>query len=226
MTSIVGGQPLNPFQAFHPSIPLNLNFLEGAADLVYDYSGNNNYGTIVEGVWDADSRGIKLNGSDSYINCGTDPSLQTTTSFSLESVVMCERAEGESPNRNAICVPKGPPGGGFWFFISYNKLRVQEANSPWDSINTGDDTIQNDIFYHTVMTYDSTGATNIKLYINGSEEASGPLPVVVNNPFILGKYSTHDYFEGIMNQFMFYNKILTPTEIAHNYQKLRRRYHF
>ena len=73
-------------------------------------------------------------------------------------------------------------------------------------------------WYHIAVTYDS-GANEEKFYVNGSQQGStqtaGGSITGTSLPFNIGANADQEgFFDGIINQALFYSKVLTGTEIT------------
>ena len=80
-----------------PGVVLNMPFFEGSGLAPLDLSGKGNHGTITGATWTKDEKGpcLSFDGSDDWLNCGTDSSIafNTTDPFSLEIWANAKRVD-------------------------------------------------------------------------------------------------------------------------------------
>ncbi|MDY6966793.1 MAG: LamG-like jellyroll fold domain-containing protein [Halobacteriota archaeon] len=220
MTSVIGIRPTNPLLCRHPDIPLNLPFIEGSGDTVYDLSGNANNGDVTDGVWSSTSRGwcIIFNGTSSYINCGTDESVLVDQSgWTCESLIYPLSAQQGGVGNRSVVYYAGS--GSWWIFIAGNNVRLQQTESPYSWVSTTEDEIQNQNWYHVVIT---SVDDEKSIYIDGDLLITGDL-IVDDANLSRVSFATGDAFDGNMSLVRLYNLSLSEKDVKHAYLDLRRR---
>jgi hypothetical protein len=196
----------------------------------FDISNNGNNGTLTNGptFTGSDYGAIVFDGTNDYIDCGNNSSLNIVNSLTIEAWV----------NPSAFS-PTGVSGiGGKWGLNSGRsyKIAILTASRLFyiDVSNTGLDdnyrvsntAISANTWTHVVGTYTS-GSLNV--YINGALDNGtlvGTIPSSLNSntsSLSIGTDPTN-YFTGRIPNFKIYNRVLTQTEIQQNFNALRGRY--
>jgi len=221
---INGGQPVRG----------SWQFDESYGSTTYDSSGYDNHGTLVNGpMWCGGKFGYALdfNGSNSYVNCGTDSSItEINNNFAMEMWVYPEATHeidnestsgwsGTSGQRYALGLVKGEDvwgsgHAGAGISIGTNGISVYEhADSYLPSLLV----YQGDIvgWNHVIVVYDDKQP---KLYLNGGFIKNGlTSPKTYVHPGLYdvcgigGMY--YGYFDGKIDSVRLYNRILTTEEI-------------
>ena len=194
-------------------------FDEGTGTSVKDYSGYNNngtwQGTLGGSQWSTDDKILgnaagSFNGTDNYVDCGADNSLQIQPPVTLEAWVYVTdlSSSGQIINK----------GGSFEF--SYNaggKLQPSyKLDGVWHEPATTNMITENR-WFHVATTYDGT---DIKAYINSAEETletdlSGSFEL--GNPVWIGYMCCGEFFEGLIDEVRIYSKALSSAEIQQHY---------
>lgn len=200
---------------------LDIPCFEGCGSIAHDFSGKNNHGTINSSTWSQQINGVCLNydGDNSYFICESDNSLNLKDEITFISTIYCLHSEGSSPDRNAIYAAIEGSVIGFWFFIGGNMLRIQEEAAPWGSVNSPAASIQNNIFYNVAFTKTVSGDDAIQVIIDGAVVNTGNLTVEGGIPPEFGKFSANDYFDGSMNLFKLYKRVLSTKELNRVYEQ-------
>jgi len=195
------------------------SFDEGTGDTAYDYSGNENHGTLYGPTWTTGVSGSALlfDGVDDYVECGSDASLKSPT-FSVEAWIKPSGRTGQ------LVILDHRWGAGY-------NLRLGGATYPlkivW-LVRLADGSeaycytqalVHADEWQHVVGTYD---AEYLRIYHDGvlaSEEYVGELSIVDGTGnLIIGRYVCLDCpewhcFQGIIDEVRIYNKALNEPEI-------------
>lgn len=214
---------------YTPSFPGNtlalaMGFETGSGTSSVDSSGNNNTGTLVNGVtWTTQGKfgnGVHLNGTNQYINIPSATSLDMTQSFTFSiwakpSAIHNDFRPLFSKNPQlqrlyassdaAYCANSGPSGYAF-----VNESTTQVVCNPF--------ALQPNQWTHVAMTYDGI-VGQLKMYINGvlvqTVAATGlmqpntqPLTIGANPGF-------SEYFDGDVDEARFYNWAI-PLSAASN----------
>ncbi len=117
---------------------------------------------------------------------------------------------------------------GYMIYFTEGTLRVEHRNrwsTDYDSstVNLGDEIPDGDTAWtHLAITYDAS-ETTIRYYINGVQvDMANDLTAVTrsnNNSFIVGSHEPWAaYYNGYMDELAFFDRILTPDEVAVIYQ--------
>lgn len=188
-----------------------------------DYSGNGNKQTGIKTQWSngKKSKAFLFDGT-SYINCGNNPILRIITDFTISAILKINPSWGAT-----IGIISEKTTGTNW-----------EASNHYFRVNTdktlsmirGDGTVnykiittsfvlKPDIYYHIV-------AQSTKIYINGvsvSVSSAGTGTSYTGAPsynFQLGASdSPNVFFNGTIENYKLYNRVLTDQEVWDLYQK-------
>jgi prepilin-type N-terminal cleavage/methylation domain-containing protein len=193
-----------------------------------DSSGWNNNGTFVNSpVWkcanidkdyapSGNGCSLELNGSNQYVDCGNNSSLNITNVITVEAWVK----PAVSPQNLLAGIYAG----------NYQAKLTVTPNSPYNKFSfrvyVGTDYYANGItsfdankWYHVVGTYNGT---DIKLYVDGSLDAvtprTGTLSSLTGNYFIgRDEGGAARYFSGLIDEVRVYNRALTSAQIKSQY---------
>ena len=188
-------------------------------------------GILINGVGFGVSSGgsFIFDGTNDYINCGTDSITDLATTTMTAEVMFQTTGATNRPH----LISRGTHGavGQFVLILEATtppKMRFYlDKGSGWVAAATGNTTIQNNQWYHTVGVYDGT---NVYIYVNGtldvSASSTGALRSTPSDSVLVGFFSgsaTH-YLTGKIPFARLYNKALSSTEILQNYNALKGRY--
>ena len=189
-----------------------------------DSSGNENNGTDYGATFVATGKfntsGGKFDGSNDYVNCGNDNSLNIRNTITIEAWIKPDTLS--TVNQNSI-VSKSL---GYWFFVSKERklsfLRFNANDPPVGilgrfSVFSTVATIPTGIWTHAAATYDTTTGNTVKLYIDGelSREGSftnGQINSTASS-LTIGKWQNLHFFDGTIDEVAIYNRVLTASEI-------------
>ena len=178
-----------------------------------DVSGNGNNGTVNGAMLTTDRFGnansaYSFNGVSSTISC-VSQGVPTSASFSVSFWVKPTSVAGiqEFFSQN------------FWpgaFYIGLNN-GIMRCGDSWQ--NTGVSVIANQWQNFTII---RTFQSNVKIYLNGTLVATLPNDISINNtldPILFGKQygSNGEYYLGVLDDFISWNRALTTTEIQQLY---------
>jgi len=194
-----------------------------------DSSGNGNDGTVNGTDFDTSAAtgrsggALTFDGSDDYIDCGTDSSLDIT-----DAITVSAWAYTDTDTHGRIISRHGNSSNFGWVLI-----RDKDSDSfAWDiSTNgndwnnggsTGVDTFEINTWYHVAATYDGT---NMRVYIDGVEETSGAFPAALSGPINVSSHNceigsdgfSSIHFSGQIDDVRIYNRALSSDEIADLY---------
>ncbi len=199
------------------------DFQEGTGTTAYDTSGNSLNATW-SGTgthWTQGKVGTAslFNGSNDYLDAGTNPTFNQSTAVTLEAWI---RSDG-TQNWTSVL------GKGFETTANYSF----EANSNWIRLTTGNGSSYLGVvnyypnvgqWYHYAGVFQSVGSSSTgTLYVNGVNQGTGnfnswPLTASTAN-FGVGRAGGSGYFKGAIDQVRIYNYARTPAQIAWDYNR-------
>jgi len=201
------------------------HFSEGTGNRTADSSGYGNDGTLTNFSFNADSNwtsgvegyGLKFDGSDDYVDCGNDESLNITDEITIEAWVKIS-----SLDKYHMIATKAPSdsSSGYELEISNtNKIRFLVGSYP-DGDLIGNTILTTNTWYHIVGVYDET---NLIVYLNGVND--GNLTWTANPPsnnlnVYIGQRSdlNSNYdFNGTIDEVRIYNRALSAEEIKKSF---------
>lgn len=194
--------------------------LRNLADLYDDSRYHNpitNHNAIpVRGIH---GRGMYFNGTNAYMDCGHDASLNTTNAITIETWmkrniinvtqgVLSKRQTGKVPYLMEIC--------------HTNVVYWACYDGTWQRA-IGSHILEANKWYHIIGTYNQNLATdNFKLYINGREDGTKTytlgLPSNADELLWIGRYGT-SYFNGTISLARIYNYALSADETKLHYRQ-------
>ena len=186
-----------------------------------DYSGYDNYGTLVNGPEFVEGYlggALSFDGIDDYVNCGNDASLTSVDGVSVTAWIKMDvlgRDQKIASNQN------GSTGGYKLGVYSSNNMAEFEIRSSANAATLnrtapGGTALQTDTWYHVAGVYDKGKA--LRTYVNGKldrELATAEVAGVSTGALLLGResYASAYYWLGLMDDVRVYNKALTEEEI-------------
>ena len=187
--------------------------------LWYDLIGTNDGSIQGNIVFSEDNSGILLLNGDDYVILNSQPT-DSTICFWFKTTSATEQIIIGGIYANNICGIQ----------LKNNKLAAHEGTGV--SLQT----VRNDLndgqwrFTSVVYTGDAY-PSNFKIYFNGIEQAlegNGPYRYCSPYKLIGCRYLTNPpfeyFFNGSLSSFMFYNRILSDSEIKQNYNALKTRF--
>lgn len=178
--------------------------------------------TVIGAIWG--SQGRTFDGTDDEISTPQDDSKPSLSPPSI-TVEAWVNAVSFDNNYNSVIGYELPAKGYTMLVKSTGKLAIYTALGNYDG--TGTYTLTAGLWYHLVMTND---ATNLMGYVNGlldNSVASGGSIVSVTGGayFYIGQSVTASReWKGLIGEIRVYNRVLSVTEIWHNYQTTKWRY--
>lgn len=187
----------------------------------FDSSGNSNNGTPNGGVIFSDGvsgQATSFDGVDDYVDAGNAASLDITVG-SYEA--WFKAGSFPAPNSNSMIVGKYGVSMGFYLWLEttnggITRIQASPSGSPGQiAIATTIPSLN--VWYHVVGTFDGT---NAKIYVNGVLENSVAATAATNNDNLnIGRENDNTrYFNGLIDEVKIYNRALSSTEIAQEYQ--------
>lgn len=195
-----------------------------------DLSGLSNTGTLTNGPTYNSSNGgsIVFDGSDDYVNCGSNSSL-SLNSMTISAWI---RASTDSTNYRGIIMDESV-GGSPWNYRLYlnisNGFVIYDINGGGSGAVTSNFGVNNNQWYYLCGTRSAVGGT-MSLYINGvlnNTSTDGSTRTTLGNSVWIGRspYLNGSYpFIGNISQVSIYNRALTAAEISQNYFALKNRF--
>jgi len=206
----------------------------GSGTSVQDLSGNHSGGVLGGGTSLQENNFFRFDGSNDYLQFASDDVFERGTSpFTIEAWVRLLDNTGTSNisavlgGGNPLC--DGCDGGYFIYFMGTTSkvinLRFDDSGlGNMDSISyTRSTTFEDNNFYHIVGLRDGT---NTKLYLDGSEVASGTDNATNVNDIGTFFISGWSNYRGNMDVSIsrIYNRALTPQEVLQNYNATKSRF--
>lgn len=200
-------------------------FNEGSGLNAFDLSNNENHGALNGGVsWKP--KGLDFNGTDGYINCGSNPSLDNLTAFTYVVWIYPESMGEGSYGR---ILHKFSSADAYTIFLLDDVTVANGINglikapTAGNSVSAANAIILN-TWQQVVMSYNDTGDRKIRLYVNGVEVSyntqtatSGTRGDDSDGSEYIGSSGTARWFNGMFNDARIYNRVLNVSEIKQLY---------
>jgi len=208
--------------AAEPNLVAYWTFDEGAGTIAYDSAGGND-GNLINGpVW-ANGRiggGLSFDGVNDYIRVPDSPSLDVSNIFTFSFWVYAD--ESISPGGCVISKDGSSDTTGAYNVYAGSYSIGYETNNKFPTIGTSANALLPGTWNHVAITFDSNASPYMRIYINGTEEASGspPWPSILSTYLLIGRrgHSTDSYyFNSILDDVRIYNKALSVDEIQQLY---------
>lgn len=199
---------------------------DGTGTTAKDSSVNQLNGTITGATWQTEDlcvsgKCLKFDGTDDYVDAGTNTAIEPTTALSIASWV---KRTGSLEDFSAIFSSRKDSSnqGGYLFTgTSSNKIRFYIWKGSW-AYAESDSAINLDQWYHVQGVWD--GST-VKLYINGllqqttGSAASITYPTTATNNHYVGWYNdtASKNWVGFLDDVKIYNYARTPSQILADY---------
>jgi hypothetical protein len=203
------------------------HFNEGSGTSIYDSSGYNNNGTLINGpTWVSGKygNGVKFDGSNDYVNFGDVLDFERTYPFSISfwakfndsTSDMFVIAKQDNFNVGEGYAISRSSSGSIFFYLGNNQNT--NALSIATAEKTGADWI------HIVVTYNgSSSASGVKIYFNGTQQSTNnngndtiTATTVTSENLQIGcrEGCTFSWFNGTIDEVRIYNRALSSTEIS------------
>ncbi len=197
-----------------------------------DQTVNQNDGTLINGpIFDSENGGsIDFDGTDNYIDCGHISDIQDSAEVSISFWTKIDDISFR------ILFGQNLVSGDDIFQLYYwnaNTLYIWIKNGGTGTVsfvNTSS-LISVGQWYHFTMVFNGTLTNNdrCKLFLNGGNDIitnRGTMPTTFTNStesFLIGR-GLNGYFDGHMSNTQIYNRALSSTEVAQNYNALKGRF--
>jgi len=205
--------------AFSPYTHWHLNEATGAT--VLDSSGNGRDGTPANSPVSVAGKlnsCLSFNGVNQYVNCDNIAGFERSELFSFEAWIKT------SAGVTQVIFSKWVYYRGWMFYLSAGgKVQFLLANSTGNrGYITGSDILNDDAWHHVVVTYDgSSNMSGVKIYVDSILDAA---PVIGDNNLtatilnsgncqISGRAGAEFSFNGLIDEALIYDKVLTQEEI-------------
>jgi len=196
------------------------NMDEGTGTTIYDGSDEGNNGAIHGAKWGKGKEGsaLQFDGTDDYVDCGNDESLNITDAITIEAWVKL--------NCPLSSMPATYPGYygvtdkfAFWWSKTNGTLdfKWKDNLEVWHNTRNNSFTFSENIWYHLVFTYDGEYARG---YVDGVE--------IINENYV-GSMLSSNYsirigkadnpFNGTIDEVRIYNRTLSAEEIRYHYNR-------
>lgn len=200
----------------------NLSY-PGSGTTWTDLSGYSNNGTLINGVsYDAGGQFLNFDGTNDYVNCNNNGSLQITQG-SISTWIKAT-SDASSGIYRAIIAKQGSYG----LFIKNNILITYDWGNNFE--RTTGITVGNSQWYNICMTFsETTGipSNNANIYINGNIVLTTTIKqqAGANNIVYIGYGNfAGQYFLGGIAQTLIYNIVLTAPQVSTNFEAFRNRF--
>jgi hypothetical protein len=222
------GTPINPFHPLSQGLVGYWPFNEGTGSRACDISGHGNHGMLKNmspnaqnSGWGGSKFGGELNfdGSDDYVDCGNDKSLDLTGEFTLSTLVRLNAKH----DWQQICGRGYSTNGSYWLAF-YNATSRPYAYVDGELFSTTGLAEVSLNVWHNILLSAKVGTNNVKLYIDGVLYAQK-----TTSTDIIGT-STYDFWIGRDDQvtnyeidggialISAYNRALSATEAKQIYE--------
>jgi len=195
------------------------HFDEGSGTTAYDSSGNSNDGAINGATWvdGKFKKALSFDGSDDYVNCGNDASLDITGSITVEARVKVN-STGLSGYRRILSKREGSESCGYILTVNDGtpKFIIGNGSSNVSAVSNID--LETDKWYHILGFWD--GIDTIKILVDRIERGSNTVTSLASSSHsvYIGSDTDGNYcFDGIIDEVRIYNKALSSEEISDLY---------
>jgi len=181
-------------------------FDEGKGDIIKDSSANKNDGKLMNGPKWMDGEfgtALEFNGVDNYVSVPGSPTLDITDAITVGAWV-------NIPNVSGLKTIIGKQGA-YAFNIRDSEIRFT-LPALWDADTSGA-VLTSGSWSHIAITYDKK---NVKYYKNGIFIFSIPQTDAIRvtaNPLLIGNNEWNEWFNGTIDEVVFFNVVLTEDDI-------------
>ena len=196
--------------------------------VITDLSGNNNNGTLINGVGFNSGNGGSLvfDGLNDYVQTSINP-ISNNSSFTIETWVKFTNFN------NGIFKPIVDCGNIGSGLVGYT-LSKNNSNNLYIGINNGyvsiSNAIVNNTWCHIIATANKITNYEMKIYVNGilgTQNGSATISTLTNSQTsirIMSNYVSINYFQGNVSQTQIYNRALSAQEVLQNYNATKARF--
>jgi hypothetical protein len=204
--------------------PNKSNSYSGYGNTAYDLSGFGNTATLINGTGFIGINGgaFLFDGTNDYISMGTASSVKPT-----QLTFACFFKINAITSVNVIAGKQGLGSGSasFALVVQNGQLHFRISNSSGTEYNASTAFSNTSNYNYAVGTYDGS---NLRLYLNGASVGSSSVSISIaysdSYPLLMGYYASSFATNMSIGSLKLYNRALTATEIAQNFNALRGRY--
>ncbi len=199
-------------------------FDDGSGTTTQDSSGNSNTATLVDGpIWTSGkiNGAISYDGTDDYVDCGTNSSLNLTGSLTIIAWI---NPKSFGQNGWGRIVDKGDTSAGYSFFVDEDVQSIAYVTYGGEVANSNSNVISLDTWQHVAAVYNES-SSSVTFYVDGQEAGSSsystsPLDSS-NDPLVIGirGYDLNRAFDGIIDDVRVYNRALSAIEVLQLYNE-------
>src|SRR5207249_8778711 len=192
-----------------PPLAYDMETLTGSG-LMKDLSGHGNDGTIT-GTTDVVGKVGRARQFD-----GVDDNIAASVSVGGQWTIALWVQWNDGPNTYEHPIGLGTGHDAtFWFSGTTVAFKTQDASGTTVVDRRLSSSITTGIWYHLAATFDGT---TVKAYLDGVEASAvhGPAPTIRSNNIKIGTsgYAVNNFFNGIIDEVLIYNRALSAAEIA------------
>lgn len=204
-------------EAAAPGLIAAYDFDQGAGTMLTDVSGNGNHGVISGAVWTGTGkygRALSFDGIDDWVSIGDAPSLDLTSTMTLEAWVRPTSLGGDS---RTVILKERPGGRAYALYATDGASRPPAgyvAVGTNERSAVGSSVLPANTWSHLAVTYNGSV---LRLFVNGvlarSRTASGGGVVSTGTLRLGGNAVWGQFFSGQLDDVRLYNRVLTASEI-------------
>jgi len=193
-------------------------FNEGKGLTAYDFSGNDNHGTLVgapdwsENRFFEEDRALEFDGVGDYVF------INNTTTFNNWTVCSWIKRKGFEMSYDDVFSTQGTE----WYPIiirnSDNKIGLYSSGLYSQT------TISQNIWFFVCSSSGVIEGTSIsKIYVNGQLENIKNVNRTISGNFLIGKHpvDAKEYYKGLIDDVRIYNRALSPSEVKLLYESTK-----
>ncbi len=194
-------------------------FDEMSGSTAGDSSSKNNVGTLRNGpAWAAGHSGgaLNFNGSNSYVACGADGSLNLTGSLTITAWINPASFGADGYGR---IVDKGNNSSGFSFFVNQHSNALSYVVYGGQLVNSNANAVVLNRWQHVAVVYDQAART-VSFYVDGriagTHQYTASPPAAMSRPLVIGirEYNLTRAFNGLIDEVSVFDRALTAEQIG------------
>jgi len=164
---------------------------------------------------------LNFDGSNDYVNCGTDSSLHLTDNFTVSAWALVEATSSIVEAIFGWGYSYGAMKGVVLFFDDLPRLKLSRGTEGGRPALNASTTLTQNVWYHVTITYDGTTS---KIYLNGVLDGSlvseDSTVLDTSKGFHIGSSSAPDsYFDGTVVQVGAWDTALSATQLLSMYNE-------
>ena len=196
--------------------------LPGGGNKIYDQSPYGNIATITGAVWKRLPSGLwclSFDGTDDYVDCGTDASLAITGSFSIEVWF-----KAPAYVAYAHLASKVDGSGGFRFQTAYGYLCFRTFVGATDYTIEGSSHFCDGVWHQTVGVFNADESKNY-LYVDGVLDTDlaganyAPAAQTMKLRVGCGSIDSYQVWSSLIGEVRIYNRALNALEIQNHFNQ-------